>query len=208
MNSNAINLFNFDTYTGSDLSRVLPIQFKLNNQTSEEKELTVKELLPYGVEGYNWVPVPDEGDDLLWTVTVPGFSGIGISYWLKLPDEIGTYDLVTEVYEGESRIDQVSVSFDVSQIVLSRIDELLVEIDSITASGSDATYLGKVRNHLQALRNRGGDTLTQVNSNLEEAVRACYNLSLVVNTDVSLLRAKAAMLMRVMGRRHYDKVNE
>ncbi|MCP5047739.1 MAG: hypothetical protein GY940_11250, partial [bacterium] len=72
----------------------------------------------------------------------------------------------------------------------------------------DATYLGKARDHLQSLRNRGGDTLTQVNANLEDAVRACYNLSLVENIDVSLLRAKAAMIMRVTGRRHYDKVNE
>ncbi|UCH92620.1 MAG: hypothetical protein JSV88_20310, partial [Candidatus Aminicenantes bacterium] len=83
---NAVTGFNRDIYTGSDLTRLLPLELSLKNESSETKTLKVKTLLPYGVEAFDFQPIPEEGEELKWTITIPAVSTETISYWLKLPD--------------------------------------------------------------------------------------------------------------------------
>ncbi|MCP5049551.1 MAG: hypothetical protein GY940_20445, partial [bacterium] len=208
--ANAVSLFSKDVYTQSDLTRVLPVRFTLTNQTAESKLFTIKELLPYGVEGYDFNPLPldpadpDSGDEFKWNLDIPSGGTLGLSYWLTLPDQIDSHDITTEVYDGDTKQDEITLTLEVGQTVLSRIDELVVEIDSVVAAGDDAVNLGKAKDHLQSLRNRGIDTdsLTKINANLDDAVKACYYFGLVENVDVSVLRSKTIAIMRIMGRKH------
>jgi hypothetical protein len=205
---NAVHHFSKDVYSPSDLTRILPIETTISNKASEEKNLVVKELLPYGVEGYGYDPEPeeDEDKDLKWNLEVPAAGDATISYWLKLPDQINLYDIKTEIYEDETLRDELSLTFEVSQAVLSRIDELIVEIESMNAGGSDARFLRKAVNKLQKIRNRTGESLSQHLVNLLDSVEAANNLGSVKTIDVSSQRLKTQDIMIIMGRRFYEKV--
>jgi hypothetical protein len=207
---NAVNHFSKDVYSSSDLTRILPIETTISNKASEEKNLIVKELLPYGVEGYGYDPEPeeDEDKDLIWNLKVPAAGEAKISYWLKLPDQINLYDIKTEIYEDETLRDELSLTVEVSQTVLSRIDELIVEIESMNAAGSDARFLRKAVNKLQKIRNRSGDSLSHVLANLLDSVAAASNLGSVKTIDVSSQRLKTQNLMIIMGRRFYEKIKQ
>jgi hypothetical protein len=205
---NAVYHFSKDVYSSSDLTRILPIKLSITNKAPGEKSLVVKELLPYGVEGYGYEPEPEEGEELKWILKVPGAGEAKISYWLKCPDQINIYDIKTEIYEGETLREELSITFEVSQTVLSRIDELIVEIESlyVDVSGSDARFLRKAVNKLQQIRNRIGDGLSQDLVNLLDSVEAADNLGKVKTIDVSSQRLKTQNIMIIMGRRFYEKV--
>jgi hypothetical protein len=102
--------------------------------------------------------------------------------------------------------DEISITFEVSQTVLSRIDELIVDIESMNAAGSDARFLRKAVNKLQKIRYRIGDRLSQHLVNLLDSVEAANNLGSVKTIDVSLQRLKTQDIMIIMGRRFYEKV--
>jgi hypothetical protein len=205
---NAIHHFSKDVYSSSDLTRIVPIETTISNKTSGEKNLVIKEIFPYGVEGYGYDPEPgeDEDKDLKWNLKIPAAGEATISYWLKLPDQINLYDIKTEIYEGETLRDELLITFEVSQTVLSRIDELIVEIESMNAAGSDARFLRKAVNKLQRIRNRTGDSLSQHLLNVLDSAAAAYNLGKVKTLDVSPQRLKTQNIMIIMGRRFYEKV--
>ena len=202
----AVNAFNRDVYTISDISRMVPIEILIKNNVSQEKEYIVKEILPYGVEGMDHDPVPEEGDDLKWKIKIPANSESRITYWVKLPDEINTYEIKTEIYDGETKLDEISLSLEVSQKVLSRIDELITEIDSVEASGSDAHNLKKARQKLQKVRNRSGDSILISILNVKDCVKAAEYIGKVENVDVSLIRAKIQNVMVFYSRSLFDKL--
>jgi hypothetical protein len=209
---NAVNHFSKDVYSSSDLTRILPIKLSIINKASEEKSLVVKELLPYGVEGYGYDPEPEKGEnedeELKWNVDVPASGEVTISYWLKLPDQINIYDIKTEIYEDETLRDELSLTVEVSQTVLSRIDELIVEIESMNDAGSDARLLRKAVKKLQNIRNRNGDSLSHVLVNLLDSAAAAANLGNVKTIDVSPQRLKTQNIMIIMGRRFYEKIEQ
>ena len=77
--------------------------------------------MPYGVEIFEIEPEPEEEEELEWTITIPGKSTKTISYWIKLPDQVNTYEIKTELYDGEeTKLEEVSISFEVTQEVLYR----------------------------------------------------------------------------------------
>jgi len=201
-------IFSKDVYSSSDLTRIVPIETTISNKASEEKNLVIKEIFPYGVEGYGYDPEPEEDEDknLKWNLKIPSARDATIFYWLKLPDQINLYDIKTEIYEDETLRDELSLTFEVSQTVLSRIDELIVEIDSMNAAGSDARFLRKAVNKLQKIRNRIGDSLSQHLSNVLDSVDAANNLGKVKTVDVSSQRLKTQNIMIIMGRRFYEKI--
>ena len=204
--TNAIRLFSRDIYTISDLSRILPLGISLKNEAGDEKTYIVKEIQPYGVKGYGYEPQPDEGEELKWTLAIPGSSESRIFYWLKLPDEINSYDIKTEIYEDENKIDEKSVMFEVLQIVLSRIDEIIADIESLNASGSDAAYLNVAKHKLQNIRNRTGDSIINILLNLKDSIKAGKNVGKVKNIDVSSIRMKIHNIMMFFSRTLYDKL--
>jgi hypothetical protein len=120
---------------------------------------------------------------------------------------VNSFDIGTEIYEGETKRDEVSLTFEVSQTVLSRIDELLLELETLEVSGSDARFVRKAKNYLRQVRS-SGDRLMQLIKSLHFSVLACDGLAGVEHTDVSSLRAGAIDIVRVMGRRLYDKIKQ
>jgi hypothetical protein len=70
---------------------------------------------------------------------------------LKFPDQVNLYDIKTEIYEGKTVQEEIFITFEVSQTVLSRIDELIVEIESMNTAGRDARFLRKAVNKLQKI---------------------------------------------------------
>ena len=202
----AVTLFSRDIYTNSDLTRLLPIEISLKNQSPEEKTATLKTLLPYGVETFDYKPEPEEGEELKWKLTIPPTSTAAVFFWLKLPDKIDTYEIKTELYEEETKRDEISNSFDVMHTVLFRINELIDELGLIEARGKDAQLLRKTKHHLEKIRNRPGNSLITDLLNLHDAVQAASHLGNIKNIDVSMLRAKVLDIMVVMGRRFYEAV--
>jgi hypothetical protein len=203
---NTITRFSRDIYTGSDLTRLLPLELSLKNESSEAKTLKVKTLLPYGVEAFDFQPKPEEGEELKWTITIPAVSTETISYWLKLPDQINSFEINTELYDEETKLDEVSISFEVTQTVLYRINELILELDMIEAVGKDAQLVRKAKHHLEQVRNRSGDSLMEDLLNLNDSIKAASYLGDVKNPDVSTQRLKVQDIMVIMGRRFYERV--
>ncbi|MDQ1352685.1 MAG: hypothetical protein QG657_2991, partial [Acidobacteriota bacterium] len=203
---NAVTRFSRDVYTQSPLTRVLPIAITLNNQSDREIQLTVKELLPYGVEGYDYTPNPEPGEELKWNIAIPDAAKKSIDYWLKLPDKINSYDVKTEIYEGESKLEDVSLSLEVSQTVMSQITELVVELGAVEAAGRDAQNIRKAITSLEALRGRTGEGIPEHLRNLWDSTRAAGYIGSVKDVDVSGLRIKAQEIMIAVGRRFYEKV--
>ncbi|MCX6583348.1 MAG: hypothetical protein NT166_24490 [Candidatus Aminicenantes bacterium] len=79
-----------------------------------------------------------------------------ISYWLKLPDQTGNYEVKTEIHDGETELEEVSLDVDVSQAVLSRIINTVVELEAL-----DVSYL----------RLKAGDIMVIMGRRLYEEVK-------------------------------------
>lgn len=205
---NSISYFNVGVYSLSDLERIVPLEFVLKNTTGSEKEFIVKEIFPYGVSGYGYEPGPEEGEELKWKLTIAGGNEKRINYWVKLPDIINNYDIKSEIYSGENKLDEVSIQLDVNQIVLSRLDEIILEIDSISVSGSDRAKLNRAKKLIQKIRNRSGNKLLMHLFNLKDSRNCASLLADINNTIVSSLRRKMQNILIVMERRVYDKLKE
>jgi hypothetical protein len=208
---NAINKFSKDIYTHSPMTRILPIEISITNETSADKAITVKQNLPYGVEGFAYKPEPSEpepgsGDELQWKLTVPASSSESISFWLKLPDQVNTFDMKTGLYESGTLLAEGIFTREVTYTVLAYLDELLLELAALPDSGSDTRFIRKAREHLELLRSRSGDYLMVHLLNLQDAVQAASSLGEVKNIDVSSQRYKTQEIMIIMGRRLYEKV--
>jgi hypothetical protein len=199
-------LFSGDIYTGSDLTRLLPVQISFSNESGTEEQVTVKELLPYGVEGFDYNPQPVSGDELKWELTIPASSVMYIRYWLKLPDRIDAYEIKTETYDGDTRLDEISLDLEVSQVLLSRLDEIIVELESLTVSPADAKWINNAIRELQQVRDRGTGQLLQLINNLNDSTAAADHLSQVSGTDVSLQRQKIIDIIRIYGRQIYETI--
>ncbi|MCX6584525.1 MAG: hypothetical protein NT166_30510 [Candidatus Aminicenantes bacterium] len=208
---NAVNRFSGDIYTISTLARVLPVAISLSNEGSEEKNLIVKEIFPYGVEGYDYSPtLEDTGDEkeIKWNIKVSGGAMETISYWLKLPDQAGNYEVKTEIYDGETKLEEVSLNVDVSQAVLSSIMDTILELEALEVSGHDANAIRQAKTCLENIRNRSVGSLADHLQNLHDAVQAVETIGSVASVDVSVLRLKAGDIMVIMGRRFYEEVKQ
>jgi len=208
---NAVNGFSKDIYTLSPLTRLIPVKLTLKNEGSEEKSIIVKELQPYGVEGCDYEPEPEpdpDDEELKWKLKIPAAATATISYWLKLPDKVNGYDVKTELYDGDTKLEEVSLTFEVSQTVLSRLDELILELENLESSGKDAQWLRKAKQQLEKIRNRSGDSTAQLLENLFDSVRAAHNLGEVKETDVSAPRLRTQDIMTIMGREFYEKIEK
>jgi methionine-rich copper-binding protein CopC len=203
---NTITFFSLDIYTGSDLTRLLPLELSLKNESSEAAALKIKTFLPYGVEAFDFKPEPEEGEELEWTITIPAVSTKTISYWLKLPDQVNSFEIRTELYEEVTKLDEVSTTFEVIQTVLYRINELILELDMTGAVGKDARLISKAKHHLEQTRNRTGNSFMEHLLNLLDSVKAAAYLGEVKSIDVSPQRLKTQDIMIIMGRRFYEAV--
>ncbi|MCX6579243.1 MAG: hypothetical protein NT166_03590, partial [Candidatus Aminicenantes bacterium] len=206
---NAVNLFSGDIYTISTLTRVLPVEISFSNEGTEEKNLIVKEILPYGVEGYDYNPaLEDTGDEneIQWNIKIPGGATENISYWLKLPDQAGNYEVKTEIHDGETKLEEVSLNIDVSQAVLSRIIETVVELEALEVSGHDANAIRQAKTCLENIRNRSVGSLADHLQNLHDAIQAVESIGSVTGLDGSYLRLKTGDIMVIMGRRLYEEI--
>ncbi|MGD2093037.1 MAG: hypothetical protein PVH61_43145, partial [Candidatus Aminicenantes bacterium] len=129
-----------------------------------------------------------------------------ISYWIKLPDQVNSFEIRTELYDEEIKLDEVSSTFEVIQAVLYRINELILELDMTGAGGKDTQLARKARHHLEQIRNRSGDSFMVHLLNLHDSVKASFYLGDVKNVDVSAQRLKTQDIIVVMGRRFYEAV--
>jgi hypothetical protein len=203
---NAITRFSQDIYTGTDLTRLLPLELTLKNESSEAKTVKIKTFLPYGVEAFDFQPEPEEGEELKWTITIPAVSTETISYWIKLPDQVNSFEIRTELYDEETKLDEVSTAFEVTQTVLFRINELILELDVIGATGKDAQLVRKAKHHLEQIRNRSGDSFMVHLLNLHDSVKAASYLGEIKRVDVLNQWLKTQDIMIIMGRRFYESV--
>ncbi|HLP61943.1 MAG TPA: hypothetical protein VK186_24080, partial [Candidatus Deferrimicrobium sp.] len=206
---NAVNLFSNDIYTISTLTRILPIEISLANEGSAEKNLTVKEILPYGVDAYDFSPALDKNGDeneIKWQINVPGKTTKIISYWLKCPDQTGTFDIKTEIYDGEIKLEEVALNVDVSQTVHSRLIDIIVAMEALDVTGPDTHYIRQAKNFLENILNRSVGSLTDHLLNLQDAIQATESIGKIMTMDVSSLRSKVGDIMISMGRRFYEAV--
>ncbi|HLP59826.1 MAG TPA: hypothetical protein VK186_13385, partial [Candidatus Deferrimicrobium sp.] len=202
---NAVTRFSHDIYTISDITRLLPIDTGLTNKSDVEKKITVKEILPSGVEGFEFNPRL-EGEELKWQVTIPGKSKKEVSYWLHLPDKVNSYEVKTELYDGESKLEDVTLTFEVNSTVVMVLNELATELWMVEATGKDAQNLTKAEAYLSAIRNRSGEGVISRFMNLSDAIHAARCIAEVNSVNVSAIREKVQNIVVVMGRRFYDGV--
>jgi len=201
----AITSFAQDVYNLSALTRVLPMELVLTNKGGSERSYTVKELLPYGVESYGHVPVLEDKDELQWPVNIPAAGSVSISYWLKLPDSLGDYEITSEIYSDENLVDQAALSFSVNQTVGGHLSNLIADISTMTLSGKDGQLLVRAKEKLLQIQSRSGQSLTEALYNLQDAVAAANLLSQVASLDTTQLRRQTIALLRALARLHYEK---
>ena len=203
----AVTQFSKDIYSGTELTRLLPLELSLKNESTEAKTLKVKAFLPYGVEIFEIEPQPEEEEEELeWTITIPGGSTKTISYWIKLPDQVNTYEIKTGMYDEETKLEEVSISFEVTRTVLMELNEMILELGMIEAVGKDAQLIRKAGHHLEQVRNRPGNTFQEHLANLQYTVKAASYLGEVKNVEVTTQRLKTQEIMIIMGRRFYEAV--
>ncbi|MCP4151965.1 MAG: hypothetical protein GY757_29760, partial [bacterium] len=206
---NAVVRFSRDIYSGTELTRLLPIRFTLTNDGGAAKTVTVKESLTYGAEAYGYEPEPlEDGEELEWRLTVPAAGSVELFYWLRLPDEIGSYEAGTEIYEGGIKLAEEVLTLEVTREVLVRLDEIVVELELLEGIGRDARNIRGAVRLLEKVRNRCGSGFVDQLVNLFETIRAAHNLGNVRNVDVTQIRSQVGVLVRIMGRRFYDKVRQ
>jgi hypothetical protein len=179
----------------------------LKNGGAEEKTLTVKEHLPYGASGFGFVPEPvNDEEEIKWQVKLGAEAEAVIAYWLKLPDAINSYEVKSEIFEGEQGLDEASLTFEVSQVVTARLDELLTELETLNVSGKDRLLVKTAIRLLQQVRNSSADSIDQLFSDVRSAARASHSIGQVISLAGSTLRLKIQNVMMVYARRLYEKL--
>ena len=203
--ANAAVSFSRDVFSASGLTRVLPMELALTNKGEEERSYKIKEILPYGVTGYGFVPEPEEGDDLQWQVKIPGQGTVRISYWLKLPDSIDDYEIKSEIYQQDDMIDEVAVNVSVEQQVSGCIAGLIADISALVVWGRDAQIVARAKDKLWEIQSRTGDTQSELRANLIDAVTVANLLARVTGINITRLRLESQNLMLALGRIFYEK---
>jgi len=103
-------------------------------------------------------------------------------------------------------LEEVSNSFEVTQTVLNRIDELIMELEMTGTTGKEAQLIRKAKHHLEQIRNRTGNSFLEHLLNLHDSIKAASYLGEVKSVDVSVQRLKTQDIMVIMGRRFYEAV--
>ncbi|MCU0286487.1 MAG: hypothetical protein MUF15_08805 [Acidobacteria bacterium] len=138
----------------------------------------------------------------------PGGATKILTYWLKCPDQTGDYEIKTEIYEGQTKIEEVALDVEVSQTLHSRLIDIINELETLDIKGPDTRYIRQARHFLEAILNRSTGSLTDQLFNLHDAVQATEAIGNIQTGDISLLRLKMGDIMIVMGRRLYETVKQ
>jgi len=199
---NAVTLFNNEIFNQFDLARVLPLELRIKNNTGAAKTFRVKELVPQAATAYGFYPQPLDGEGIRWDIQLAVDEEKVISYWLRLPDVVGTYDIKSEIYEGEQKIDEALLTFEVGQKVADRMLAIAVEIDANgDAQARRALHL------LQRIAGRGDDAVS-LWLNLRDSVEATNLLAASETAEAALWRQKLQNVMVACARLFYDKVKD
>ena len=198
---NAVTLFNRDVFSASDLARVMPMELRIKNNTSEDKVFRVQELIPQKATAYGFNPQPLTGEGIKWDVNLKVNEEKVIGYWLQLPDAIGTFDIKSEIYDGEQKIDEALLTFEVVQKVADRVVEVIAEIN---ASGD--TQAKKALAPLNRIKNRSGDDAVTLLLNLDDAIQATDLVGRSTIEEAALWRQQLQNVMMVYARKLYDKI--
>jgi hypothetical protein len=198
---NAINLFNQEVFSQSDLARVMPMELRIKNNTSSDKVFRVQELIPQKAISYGYNPPLLAGEGIKWDVNLKVNEEKVISYWLQLPDAIGTFDIKSEIYDGEQKIDEALLTFEVVQKVADRVIEIMAEIN---ASGD--ALAKKALTPLTRIKNRSNDDALALLLNLNDAIQAADLLGKSSIDEAVLWRQQVQNVIMVYARKLYDKV--
>jgi hypothetical protein len=198
---NAINLFNQDVFSPPDLARVMPLEMRIKNDSSASKIFRVQELIAQGAVGYDYNPSPLDGDGVKWDINLAVGEEKVISYWLQLPDAIGTFASKSEIYDGTQKIDEALLSFGVGQNVSGRVLELMAEIN---ASGDALAKKALVP--LNKIKNRDREDALMLWQNLNDAIQATDLVSKSGLEAAALWRQQLQNVIMVYARKFYDKI--
>lgn len=200
----AIDTFNRPVFTQSDLTRILPLNLTLTYTGQDPQIITLKELFPYGATGLNFNPPLEDPDQLSWKLTLAANSEWNLFYWLKLPDDINTYEIKSEIYDGTKLLNEETIEFEVSQTVNARITEILQQIDLLSLSSTDRHFATKAVNHLQNLQSRTPQTIDEYFANVKDAVSAARAIASITSTDPTPIRRRIQTLIPTQTRPLYD----
>ncbi|MCP4149766.1 MAG: hypothetical protein GY757_18620, partial [bacterium] len=226
----AAALFSRDVYANAGLTRHLPVEITLKNTDTASgpgKLVTVKEILPYGVEAYGFTPEPLPAEpgttgQLTWDITVDGSNPVKINYWLRLPDQVDTYNITSEIYENERKSEELELTLEVASTVESCLDGLIMELQALDIPGRDKRFVGKAIKRLRHLQiilagqtgsgagqtGSGSGQFLQLIHGLYDTIAAADALNNAGSADIPRQRLKVGAIMRILGRRIYDKVTQ
>ena len=102
-------------------------------------------------------------------------------------------------------MEEISLTFEVSQDLVSRIHELILELETQEAPGKDMQWIRQAVNALERTVNRDKNNTGQLLVNLHDIVRAAYNLGRVNGLNVSVQRSKILDIVAILGRLFYEK---
>jgi hypothetical protein len=198
---NAVNLFNQEVFSASDLARVMPMELRIKNNTNADKVFRVQEMIPQTATAYGFNPQPLAGEGIKWDVNLKVNEEKVIGYWLQLPDAIGTFDIKSEIYDNEQKIDEALLTFEVVQKVADRVVEMITEIN---ASGD--TQAKKALAPLNRIKTRSGDDALTLLLNLDDAIQATDLIGKSTIAEAVLWRQQLQNVMLVYARKLYDKI--
>jgi hypothetical protein len=198
---NAVNLINHEVFSPADLARVMPMELRIKNNTSADKVFRVQELIPQKATAYGFNPPLLAGEGIKWDVNLKVNEEKVISYWLQLPDAIGTFDIKSEIYDGEQKVDEALLTFEVVQKVADRVLEVITEINA--AGDAQAK---KALASLNRIKNRNGDDALTLLLNLDDAIQAADLVGKSSIGEAALWRQQLQNVMFVYARKLYDKM--
>jgi len=199
---NAVTLFNRDVFSPSDLARVMPLELRIKNNTSADKVFRVQELIPQTATAYGFNPPRLAGEGIKWDVNLQVNEEKVLGYWLQLPDAINTFDIKSEIYDGQQKIDDALLTFEVVQKVVDRVVEIITEIN---ASGD--TQAKKALAPLNRIKNRSNDDALTLLLNLDDAVQAADLVGKSTVDEAVLWRQQLQNVMMVYARKLADRLN-
>jgi hypothetical protein len=200
---NAVQLLNNDVFSPSDLARVLPLDLRIKNNTGAAKTFRVQELIPQAANAYGFNPQPLDGDGVKWDIQLAVDEEKTISYWLRLPDAIGTFDVKSEIFDGAQKVDEALLTFEVGQKIADRAAGIAAEI----AAGDDS-QAKQALPMLQRIASRSGEDPVSLLLNLVDAVQAADLVAASATAEAMSWRRSLQDLLMACARMFYDKVKD
>ncbi|MEW6088905.1 MAG: hypothetical protein AB1498_11450, partial [bacterium] len=179
------------------LNKGKSVDLKINETVPAD--LLISDVLNAGIKTNN---------EITWQFNLLENTAKDLKYYLSMPDNTLQWTLLTEInyldYDSTSSsadrwkfYNNYILNTANSRTMIELIQEIIDELNGMNLSPSDREKADTIIEKLEKIRLRNADTKKEFEKNIEDTLKAVDKLTEMTGTDITPLRLKLDVLMRI-----------